>query len=98
MQDSMWQDPERVVAFVGSIISFVSVLVNIAQWVTNRSLKKTLRTVMHGASNAFQAILAHASDMNHSGVLENDCLVSGIIAHAERGKDQVQQAIGSLLD
>jgi hypothetical protein len=95
--DGMWSDPERVVAFLESIISFASILVNIFQWITNRSMKKTLKGILSGAKSTFGSILSQTEKMKNSTPSEQDSIIASIEAHAERGEDQIERTFDTIL-
>jgi hypothetical protein len=92
----MWNDPERVVAFIGSVISIVSILVNVFQWITNRDLKKTSKSIFLSARNAFTSIIEQSTKFKSSKASDYDGIISSIIANAERGKDHIDNMMESV--
>jgi len=87
----------EIIDFLGDIWGFISIIIVIAQWITNKQLKNQIRLVLQNTENAFSSILNEASSMSDTAPGDYDSKIAGIRTNAERGKDQISNTIDTIL-
>ncbi len=87
------QDPERLIAFFGSIASIISILVNIFQAILSRIKKRDAQAILLTAENGFKSILEDSDRALSTHPADRDPLISSIHAHAAEGKIAVMNSL-----
>lgn len=97
--NQLWDDPERIVAFIGAIASIISILINIFQAIAFRNLKKAACSALQSSKNAFQSIYDCSNEISKALPVDQDRIISSISAHSERAKDQIENLfVNNLFD
>ncbi len=92
-----WLKIIEIIGMLGDVWSFISIIIVLGQWITNRQLKSQIKAVFNGTENTFDSIINEAVIMSDVAPGDYDSKTASVRAHAERGKDQITNARNSIL-